>query len=140
MSVVEFIINFFLSTFAVAYITHVIRFRAVNGGLQLFLKNVSVVSYRRDEEFGIIKDVRPVGLWDIFRRVFGAYEIEDKNTWVFNTYFWECPYCLAFWVTLLVSWRFFLLYNGGIEERVIFMLIAHFACAYTAARVVISED
>lgn len=95
MLLIEFIL---CATFACAYLTQALRFDGSSGP---WPSHTLVVRVNHVEDRPID---RPVDLFDRFRRLFGAYIVND-NVWTVNPLripVWECGFCLSFWVSLII--------------------------------------
>lgn len=87
---------------AVYYVTQVLLFSET--GFGPFLAKNAVVQFIVDDGGAIHYETRPIHLWDRFRWVFRAYDV-DKFTWRLNTQrgaVWTCPKCLSFWTSLIL--------------------------------------
>lgn len=87
--------------FSLAYLVRVLLF---DGSTQPFENKVNYV----EDGVGNGAGTYPVGLFDRFRRCFGAYKVEDANgvkVWkpTVRMDLWRCPKCLSFWVSFVAS-------------------------------------
>ena len=92
---------FWLFILAVAYLTWALRLEHKG---PFNFKNIKVVS--PDDT------VRDAGLFDVFRNLFGAYEVhqvEKHQVWRMKSYLmvWSCPFCLSFWVQLPLNYFYY---------------------------------
>lgn len=85
---------------AVYYITQVMLLSET--GFGPFPARNAVFQFVVDDGGVIRYETRPIHLWDRFRWLFRAYDIE-KFTWQLNIRrgsVWVCPKCLSFWIAI----------------------------------------
>lgn len=83
-----------------------------------------------------------VALFDVIRRVFGAYDVEKEElsggtaveNWIVKEgsalgQVWTCPFCLSFWISLLFSVPHTLFCFGFTWNAVLFFIPFHLTIA-----------
>lgn len=92
--------------FAVAYVVRILLYAPET--TQPFLSKREIVRDGLDNGAGETSE-HLVGLFDRFRRLFGAYRVEDvgNDVKIWHTTIrmdlWRCPKCLSFWASFFVS-------------------------------------